>query len=37
LPLGVEVVRVAVLLGLAVFAVVVLLPALLEFAAAPFH
>lgn len=37
LPLGLELVRVLTLLALAVFAVVVALPALLEFATAPFH
>jgi hypothetical protein len=36
-PLGVELVRVLILLALAVFAVIVALPALLEFASAPFH
>jgi hypothetical protein len=37
LPLGIELVRVLILLALAIFAVIVALPALLEFAAAPFH
>lgn len=37
LPLGLEVVRVLILLGLTVLGVIVALPALLEFAAAPFH
>jgi hypothetical protein len=37
LPLGVELVRVLILLAWAVFAVIVALPALLAFASAPFH
>jgi hypothetical protein len=37
LPLGVELVRVVILLAFAVFAVIVALPALVEFASAPFH
>jgi hypothetical protein len=37
LPLGLELVRILVLLTLVIFAVIVALPALLEFAAAPFH
>jgi hypothetical protein len=37
LPLGLELVRVLILLALAVFAVIVALPALLEFASVPFH
>jgi hypothetical protein len=37
LPLGIELVRVFVLLALTVFGVTVALPALLELAAAPFH
>jgi hypothetical protein len=37
LPLGMELVRVLILLTLAIFAVIVALPALLEWAAAPFH
>jgi hypothetical protein len=37
LPLGVELVRVLILLAFVVFAVIVALPALLGFATAPFH
>jgi hypothetical protein len=37
LPLGLELVRVVILLALTVFGVTVALPALLELAAAPFH
>jgi hypothetical protein len=37
LPLGIELVRISILLAVAVLAVIVALPALLEFAAAPFH
>jgi hypothetical protein len=37
LPLGLEVVRVVILLALTVLGVTVVLPALLDFAAAPFH
>ena len=37
LPLGIHLIRIALLLAGAVLAVLVVLPALLEFAAAPFH
>ena len=37
LPLGIDVIRVVLLLAGAVLAVLVVLPALLEYAAAPFH